>query len=102
MVLVRPSWMRDVKFGQGKISGYGKVPRFALSSSHVKVGFGVVLRSRRPHTLGVGYWGWGGFEMMTVLYWADLLLGMSQLGWSGDSVGLEIQGSMTRSFWGSA
>ena len=62
-----PSWMRDVKFDQGEISGYRKVPRVALSSSHVKVGFGVVLRSRRPHTLGVGYWGWGGFEMMTVL-----------------------------------
>ena len=102
MVLVGPSWMRDVKFDQGEISGYGKVPRVALSSSYVEVGFGVVLRSRRLHTLGVGYWGWRGFEMMTVLYWADLLLGMSQLGWSGDGVGFEIQGSMTGSFWGSA
>ena len=56
-----------MKFGQGEIAVYGEVPRFASSSTYVKVGFGVVLRSRRPHTLGVGYLGWGGIEMVTVL-----------------------------------
>ena len=94
--------MRDVKFGQGEICGQGEVPRFALSSNHVKVGFGVVLRSRRPHTLEVGYWGWRAFGMVTVLYWADLLPGMLPLNWLGDGVEFEIRGSMTRSFWESA
>ena len=50
----------------------------------------------------VGYWGWRAFEKVTVLYWPGLLPGMVPLGWSGDGVGFEIQGSMTRSFWESA